>query len=173
MGMHFANTTNFDVRKAANPSSGRDRRADRMKSNANSESRPRAPAVSLQGDGVASINMLSIGSSSIPAAHSLDESAFGTKRTCRCSRQMSVVEGGTDLARTRSKCDKSKYRAGRAFYLCDLLDAGGEMASGSRRRKRVTPCHRHGNRAPGKLSSVEMWDRATLAPCGNPFVSGT
>jgi hypothetical protein len=41
MGMHFANTTKFDVRKA-NPSGGHDRRADRMKSNANSESRPRA-----------------------------------------------------------------------------------------------------------------------------------
>src|ERR1700722_17174171 len=77
MGMHFANTTKFDVGKAANPASGRDRRADRMKSNADSESRPRAPAVRLQGDGAASVNMLSIGSSSISAAHSLDEFAFG------------------------------------------------------------------------------------------------
>jgi hypothetical protein len=33
----------------------------RMKSNAASESRPRAPAFRFQGDGVASINMLSIG----------------------------------------------------------------------------------------------------------------
>ena len=36
------------LEKAANPSSGRDRRADRMKSNANPESRPRASAVRLQ-----------------------------------------------------------------------------------------------------------------------------
>ena len=60
MGMYFANTTKFNVRKA-NPSGGHDRRADRMKSNANSESRPRAAAFRFQGDGVASINMLSIG----------------------------------------------------------------------------------------------------------------
>jgi hypothetical protein len=32
-----------------------------MKSNATSESQPRAPAFRFQGDGVASINMLSIG----------------------------------------------------------------------------------------------------------------
>jgi hypothetical protein len=101
MGMHFANTTNFDVRKAANPSSGRDRRADRMKSNANSESRPRAPAVSLQGDGVASINMLSIGSSSIPAAHSLDESAFGTNRTTSDVRSSVAIGEIAEMARTR------------------------------------------------------------------------
>src|ERR1700730_18138617 len=61
VGMHFANTTLFHVRDVANPSSGHDRRSDRMKSNATSESRPRAPAFRFQGDGVASINMLSIG----------------------------------------------------------------------------------------------------------------
>jgi hypothetical protein len=36
-----------------------------MKSNATSESRPRAPAFRFQGDGVASINMLSIGALSV------------------------------------------------------------------------------------------------------------
>src|ERR1700733_6035381 len=65
---------NLMLEKTANPSSGRDRRADRMKSNANSES---CPAVRLQGDGAASVSMLSIGSSSIPVAHSLDGSAVG------------------------------------------------------------------------------------------------
>jgi hypothetical protein len=97
MGMHFANTTNFDVRKAANPSSGRDRRADKMKSKANSEITTPRPAVRLQGDGVASINMLSIGSSSIPAAHSLDESAVGTFRTCRDVRVESAFGGKPDF----------------------------------------------------------------------------
>jgi hypothetical protein len=57
MAMHCANTTKFDVRKAANPSSGRDWRADGMKSNANSEITTRAPAGRLQGDGVAFIDM--------------------------------------------------------------------------------------------------------------------
>jgi hypothetical protein len=54
-----------------------------MKSNTASESRPRGPAFRFQGDGVASINMLSIGALSdfsIPAAQSMDESASGAKR---------------------------------------------------------------------------------------------
>jgi hypothetical protein len=49
MGLHFANTTNFEFRKAAIPSSGPDRRTDRIKSNANSEITTRATAVRLQG----------------------------------------------------------------------------------------------------------------------------
>jgi hypothetical protein len=77
MGMNFANTTKFDVRKA-NPSGGRvGEPMDEIKRQFGITT-PR-PAVHLQGDGVASINMLSIGSSSIPATHSLDESAFGHK----------------------------------------------------------------------------------------------
>jgi hypothetical protein len=31
--------------------------------------------------------------------------------------------------------------------------------------KKVIPCHRHGNRATGRLSSGEMWGGATLASC--------
>jgi len=51
-----------------------------MKSNATSESRPRAPAFRFQGDGVASIDMVSIGALSDffdTSAQSMDESASG------------------------------------------------------------------------------------------------